>query len=189
MSKNADSGKHASKHMPLLLARQLTSVSAMRRARLLSQTDAAMTEKPCKSCSQRGHAQGLFNTSGSSANRAARQNVRYKHGKLLQTAEECIHRWWEYCSELFSATTTVAPHHYPHLLPHLILPRPHSPPHLLTHLQTPLVLLTTNAPQLTPLRGSAFAQPPPPLACPSADPTKSQIPQPTVTPLCPHSPP
>ena len=29
LSRNADSGRHASKHMPLLLARQLTSVSAM----------------------------------------------------------------------------------------------------------------------------------------------------------------
>ena len=26
--------------------------------------------------------------------------LRSKHGKLLQTAEEHIHHWWEYCSEL-----------------------------------------------------------------------------------------
>ena len=77
--------------------------------------------------------------------------LRDKHGKLLQTAEERIHRWWEYCSERFRVTTTVAPH----VIQSLSTPPPQSHssqaslPYLLTHLQTRLP--TTTPPTHPPL--------------------------------------
>ena len=69
LSRNADSGKHASKHMPLLLAEAYKRVS---HATCLSasQTHAAMTDTSCRRCKA-----PFLNTSGSGANCAARQSA------------------------------------------------------------------------------------------------------------------